>query len=115
MRTRLGLIAGTTVLVGIGVFFAVAGTGTAGQYATIGSFFLAVPVAAAAIIAIAQAGSEGGATNEAEENPTKPPSNSQRAAWGNKVVQQGDHAVAHVDITYNSPMPRHPREKRRND
>jgi hypothetical protein len=75
MRVRLALLAGTAVLIGIGVFLASQGAGKASEDASIASFFLAVPVAVAAIVALAEGRSKSRNARQAEDKQAiSPPS-----------------------------------------
>ena len=116
MRTWAGLVAGTVALVGMGIFLIAQGSGGASEYASIASFFLAIPMAAASIVSLVDARSksraegEGGRTERRSHRAGKTNSFIRRSG----VVQTGEHAVANVNIgTSSDTRPQRPKAPKR--
>jgi hypothetical protein len=92
------MLASALVLAGAGVFFAVQDLGTANEYASIASFFLALLTAAGSLLSLARAKTKQSAAT------SKKPRNTQSAhgpilsmVLGAKVVQYGANSSATVN------------------
>src|SRR6266705_4124674 len=73
MRKWPALVICAAVLVGTGIALAVTGSGATSEYATIGSFFLSVPVTVASIISIAEARSKASPITVTKRSPARSP------------------------------------------
>ena len=104
MSTRTPLWAalsgGAAVFIGCGIFFAFQDLGTANEYATIASFFLALLTAAGSLLSFTRSKREQEAGSRGE--------GSQKPAHGSLIVfgdvgglQQGDHT--RMDVTVDRP------------
>jgi hypothetical protein len=96
------LSAGAAVLIGCGIFFALQDIGTANEWASIGSFFLALVTAVGSLLSLVR--------SKQEKEPAahkgsgrKPARASIMFAWRNGQVVHGDHIdLGDVNI-YMSP------------
>jgi hypothetical protein len=93
----LALMAGAALLVSCGVFFAVQGLGRADQYASVGSFFLALLTAAGAMFSLARSKSADKSADDAKVNQRSPRHLTLNLPLGNDTVLLGDRTV--VEIT----------------
>lgn len=99
MRKWALLAIGAVVLVGTSIALAVTGSGTTSEYATIASFFVAVPVAVASVISIAEARSKAKDDDQKEPEPETIRTGTTNVNITNAgVVQTAPNAVADVYI-----------------
>jgi hypothetical protein len=92
MRMWLAMLAVAVVLAGCGVLFAFQDLGTANEYASIASFFLALLVASGSVISLARSRPKDRAGSSSEENPGVMPNGPVNVAFDNIIVQQGPNA-----------------------
>ena len=97
MRMWLAMLIGAAVFIGCGIFFAFQDLGTANEYASIASFFLALLTTVGSLLSLARARSGNRATERQEENQQR-----RRRwtliAWRNGIVQQGAHNVSDLNF-----------------
>lgn len=87
------------VLIGCGIFFALQDLGTANDYATIGSFFLALVAAAGSLLSFARSKQQAEAAARHEARQSQQPSSGSMINHGNiGNYQSGPGAVAHIVI-----------------
>jgi hypothetical protein len=97
MRMWLAMLAVAVVLTGCGVFFALQDLGTASEYASIASFFLALLTASGSVISRAQSRPKDLTdSSSSRENPGSVPGGPVNVAFDNTVVQQGPNAHAKI-------------------
>ena len=101
VRIWLVSLTGAAILVGAGIFFAFEGTGKAGQYASIASFFLALPVAAGSIVSLNQTRSKMRAADK-EDNREPASPNHAVTVRDSTGIQLGDGNYMHVEVTSTS-------------
>jgi hypothetical protein len=105
----LAMLVIATVLVGCGIFFAFQNLGTANEYASIASFFLALLTAAGSALSLTRSKSAKEASNKAGENQHQGHGTSFNIAMNNEIVQQGPNANARIIKTVVLP----PRKRNR--
>ena len=96
MRMWLAMLAGAMVLTGCGVFFALQDLGTANEYASIASFFLALLTASGSLISLTRSKSRDRTGSSSKEDPGSIPSGPVNVAFDNILVQQGPNANAKI-------------------
>jgi hypothetical protein len=96
-RVRLwaALSAGAAVFIGCGVFFALQNLGTANDYATIASFFLALVTAVWSLVSLTRSKQEK-ESGDLHRETRQPRHISMLFAWKNGMVNQGN--IEHIDI-----------------
>ncbi len=97
MRMWLAMLAVAAVLTGCGVFFALQDLGTANEYASIASFFLALLTAGGSVLSLTRSKPTHQGARSRKENPRNARGAPRNLAVGNDVVVQGDRA--HVEYT----------------
>jgi hypothetical protein len=94
MRSWHILLAGAGALVGCGIFLALQDLGTATDWASIGSFFLALITGIGAALSFARSKPE-------EASPAEERGRGTVFNVGNQIVVSGDHS--HVTATFGEP------------
>jgi hypothetical protein len=102
MRTWQILLAGAAVLIGCGIFFSLQDLGTANDYATIASFFLALVTATGSALAFTRSKSEQKSADRSGQDQLR--GRSTIINMGNDMVINGDHS--HVQATFEVPPSR---------
>jgi len=90
------LSAGAAVFIGCGIFFAFQDLGTANDYATIASFFLALVTAVGSLVSLVRSKQEK-ESGDSHREARQPRGISLMFAWRNGMVNQDSH-IEHVDI-----------------
>lgn len=105
MRTWLAMLAIAAVLIGCGTFFALQDVGTANEYASIASFFLALVTTCGSVFSLVRSKAKDQAKSSTKQ-PDEMHSGPTNIAFGNEIVLQGEGA--HVKYTkIIKPQPGH--------
>ncbi|HEY3015383.1 MAG TPA: hypothetical protein VGJ41_09765 [Nocardioides sp.] len=112
MRARawLVLLAVSAVLVAVGIFFASQDLGTADQYASVASFFLALVGVAVAIVARFRSRQGAAGSTEAQPDRPEPKGGTVNLAIGNTYLQQGSNNVMNVEHNATPARKKRPRK-----
>jgi hypothetical protein len=97
------MLVSAAVLVGCGIFFAFQDLGKADQYASVGSFFLALLTAVGSVLTLARSKSDKAADNEGVENQPNGRSGTRNFALFNEVVHIGDGSTTNIVKTVGRP------------
>jgi hypothetical protein len=99
MRTWHILLVGAVVLIGCGIFFALQDFGTSTNWASIGSFFLALVVGIGSVLSLVSSKAKKGASSHGSND--QPHGRGIIVNLRNKMVVNGDHS--HVEATFGEP------------
>lgn len=111
MRMWLAMLAIAVVLTGCGILFALQDLGTANEYASIASFFLALLTASGSVLSLTRAKAENQNRKSREESPAGTRDAPVYIATGNENVVQGNHN--HVKYTKTVDLRRGRKDRRR--
>lgn len=104
MRMWLAMLAIAVVLTGCGVFFALQDLGTANEYASIASFFLALLTGSGSVLSLTRSKAKGQDQSSSKDNPQGARGAPINVAIGNDTSVQGnDNHVKYIKVV--APQP----------